>query len=114
MRLTSWHNQEILSSFVKSVAHDCIDLRLDNLHWMTAVELRRLLSNFRLLVRLHTGNVFLSRSTLINDLRTLFPFLKYLTVLTSLDPDGFQDFTAVLNQIPQLEHISMIIQNKKG
>lgn len=81
---------------------------------MTAVDLRRLLSNFRLLVRLHTGNVFLSRSTLINDLRTQFPFLKYLTVLVSLDPDAFQEFLTGLHQIPQLEHISMIIQNKKG
>lgn len=112
--MTSLHNQKILFSFTKEIVHNCIDLRLDNLNWMITADLRRLLASFRLVVRLHTGNVFLSRSTLINDIRTMFPFLKYLTVLVSLDSDGLKEFSTELNQIHQLEHISLILQDKKG
>lgn len=108
------HNQKTLLAFAKEIAHDCVDLRLDNLNWMATADLRRLLASFRLVVRFHTGNVSLSRSTLINDIRTMFPFLKYLTVLVSLDSEGFQEFSTVLNQLHQLEQISMVLQDKKG
>ena len=114
IRLTSLHNEKTILSFAKEVIHDCIDLRLDNLNWMATADLRRILASFRLVVRFHTGNVFLSKSTLINDIRTMFPFLKYLTVLVSIDSDGFQEFLTVLNQLHQLEQISMILQDKKG
>ncbi|CAF2596418.1 unnamed protein product [Rotaria sp. Silwood2] len=119
----------MLLSFVKAIAMYCIDLRIDNLNWMIAADIRRLLSKFRFLVCFHTGNVALSKSTLINDIKILFPFIKYITLLISLDSskisyvstrqcsmidDTFQEICASLNEINQLEHISLVLQDKKG
>jgi hypothetical protein len=96
---------------------------------MTVPDLRRLLSNFRSLVCFHTGNVSLSKSILINDIKILFPFLKSITLLISLDrstssslitrwdsipDDRFQAICASLNQINHLEHISLVLQDKNG
>jgi len=84
---------------------------------MIVADIRRLLSNFRSLVCLHTGNVSLSKSILTNDIQTLFPFLKYITLLISLDDiknNLFQDICASLNQIKQLEYISLVLQDRKG
>ncbi len=107
----------------------CIDLRIDNLNWMTVSDIRRLLSNFRSLVCFHTGNVSLSKSILINDIKNFFPFLKYITLLISLDGssnsslttrrsaitnDLFQEICASLTQINHLEHISLVLQDKNG
>ena len=107
----------------------CVDLRIDNLNWMIVTDLRRLLSYFRLLVSFHTGNVVLSKSTLINDVQTLFPFLKYIPLLISLDDvsessltirrstitdDTLEGICATLNGMKHLEHISLVLQNKKG
>jgi hypothetical protein len=124
IRLSSLHNKNILFSFIKKIAMYCVDLRIDNLNWMIAVDIRRLLSNFRSLVCFHTGNVSLSKSILINDIKILFPFLKYVHLLISLDAsctrqssindDGFQEICAALNQIDQLEHIGLILQDKRG
>ncbi|CAF4132859.1 unnamed protein product, partial [Rotaria sp. Silwood2] len=129
IRLSSLHNKNMLLSFVKAIAMYCIDLRIDNLNWMIAADIRRLLSKFRFLVCFHTGNVALSKSTLINDIKILFPFIKYITLLISLDSskisyvstrqcsmidDTFQEICASLNEINQLEHISLVLQDKKG
>ncbi len=108
------HTKDILFSFVKEIAPYCVDLRLDNLNWMTVADLRRLLSNFRLIVCFHTGNVSLSKSTLIKDIKILFPFIKSINLLISLDANVFEDLCASLNQINQLEHISMVLVDKKG
>jgi radical SAM superfamily enzyme YgiQ (UPF0313 family) len=84
---------------------------------MIVADIRRLLSNFRSLVYFHTGNVSLSKSILTNDIQTLFPFLKYITLLISLDDiknNLFQDICASLNQIKELEYISLVLQDRKG
>jgi len=81
---------------------------------MPVADLRRLLSNFRLIVCFHTGNVSLSKSTLIKDIKILFPFIKSINLLISLDANVFEDLCASLNQINQLEHISMVLVDKKG
>ncbi|CAF3515094.1 unnamed protein product [Rotaria sp. Silwood1] len=129
IRLSSLHNKKILLSFIKEVAMYCVDLRIDNLNWMIVADLRRLLASFRSLVCFHTGNVALSRSTLINDIKILFPFIKYITLLISLDSSKmsysptrqysttdtiFQEICASLNTIDQLEHISLVLQERKG
>ncbi len=114
IRLSSLHNQTILFSFIKEIAQYCVDLRLDNLNWMIATDLRRLLSKFRLLVCFHTGNVSLSKSLLIHDIQRFFPFLKSLNLLLSIDDHGFEDICTSLNQINQLECLSLVLQDKKG
>ncbi|CAF1061872.1 unnamed protein product [Rotaria sordida] len=129
IRLSSLHNKNILLSFVKEIAKYCIDLRIDNLNWMIVVDIRRLLTNFRSLICFHTGNVALSKSTLINDIKIFFPFLKYITLLISLDSsqisslstdqcsitdDTFTEICTSLNEINQLEHISLVLQDKKS
>ncbi|CAF4062614.1 unnamed protein product [Rotaria sordida] len=129
IRLSSLHNKNILLSFVKEIAKYCIDLRIDNLNWMVVVDIRRLLTNFRSLICFHTGNVALSKSTLINDIKIFFPFLKYITLLISLDSsqisslstdqcsitdDTFTEICTALNEINQLEHISLVLQDKKS
>jgi hypothetical protein len=125
IRLSSLHNKNILFSFVKEIAVYCVDLRIDNLNWMNVVDLRRLLSNFRSLICFHSGNVSLSKSTLINDIQIHFPFLKYITLLISLDDlssvhqnfivdNLFQNVCESLRQMNQLEYISLILQDKKG
>ncbi|UJR13817.1 hypothetical protein I4U23_000828 [Adineta vaga] len=129
IRLSSLHNMTTLFSFIKQISMYCVDLRIDNLNWMIVTDLRRLLSYFRLLVSFHTGNVVLSKSTLINDVQTLFPFLKYITLLISLDDvsessltirrstitdDTLEGICATLNGMKHLEHISLVLQNKKG
>ncbi|CAF1244734.1 unnamed protein product [Adineta steineri] len=129
IRLSSLHNKTILFSFTKEIAICCVDLRIDNLNWMITADIRRLLSYFRLLVCFHSGNVSLSKSTLINDIKILFPFLKYVTLLISLDDlslsssttrqnpiidNIFQEICTSLNEINQLEHISLVLQDKKG
>jgi len=88
---------------------------------MIVSDLRRLLSNFRSLVYFHSGNVSLSKSTLINDIQILFPFLKSITLLISLDhissyvdKNLFQDICISLKQINELEYISLVLQDKKG
>lgn len=107
----------------------CVDLRIDNLNWMVVADIHRLLSTFRLLVCFHSGNVSLSKSTLINDVKTFFPFLKYLTLLISLDSltlssssnrpllinaDVFEEICESLTQIHELEHLSLVLQSKMG
>jgi len=121
IRLSSLHNKNILLSFIKEIATYCVDLRIDNLNWMIVSDLRRLLSNFRSLVHFHSGNVSLSKSTLINDIQILFPFLKSITLLISLDhissyvdKNLFQDICISLKQINELEYISLVLQDKKG
>jgi hypothetical protein len=125
IRLSSLHNAEMLLSFVKQTAMYCIDLRIDNLNWMVATDVRRLLSYFRLVVSFHSGNVALSKSALIHDVKSLFPFLKYINLLVSLDDvtsgrqsatadDMFQGICTSLNEMSHLEHISLVLQEKKG
>lgn len=129
VRLSSLHSNETLLPFVKQIAMYCIDLRIDNLNWMVAADLRRILSPFRLAVSFHSGNVALSKSTLVHDVKTLFPFLKYVHLLVSLDnvifasstrrqsalgDETFHGLCASLNTLPQLEHISLVLQEKKG
>ena len=114
VRLTSMHNKDTLFSFGKEVAPYCVDLRLDHLNWMNVADLRRLLAKFHSLVRLHIGNVALSKSTLINDINTLFPFLKQLNLLIALDADVFEDISAALSQIKQLDYLSLVLEDKKG
>ncbi|CAF1573965.1 unnamed protein product [Rotaria magnacalcarata] len=129
IHLSSIQNKHILLSFAKNIAIHCTDLRIDNLNWMIVADMRRLLSNFRSLISFHTGNVSLSNSTLINDIKVLFPFLKYITLLISLDSltilssstrsssinhDVFKDICASLNEINELKHVSLVLQDKKG
>jgi hypothetical protein len=123
------HNEEVLLSFAKQVGMYCVGLRLDYLHWMLTADLRRFLSNFRSVVRFHTGNVALSKRTLVHDIGVLFPFLKYLTLLISFDGSTscsvttgnssitdatFQDLWTSFNQINELEHVSLVLEGKKS
>ena len=116
-------------SFVKEVSMHCVDLRIDNLDWMMVADLRRLLSNFRSLICFHTGNVSLSKTTVVNDMKILFPFLKYITLLLSIDDlttslsstgqtlvfiSTFQEIWESLKEIDQLEYVSLVLQAKKG
>lgn len=114
VRLTSLDNKNTLFSFVKEIGVYCVDLRIDNLNWMVVADLRRLLSNFRSVVYFHSGNVALSKSTLINDIQILFPYLKSIHLLISHNQSIFQDLCLALNQIKQLESISLILEDKKG
>ncbi|CAF0755968.1 unnamed protein product [Adineta ricciae] len=129
IRLSSLHNKAILYSFIKQISMYCVDLRLDNLNWMVVVDIRHLLSHFRLLVSFHTGNVALSKSTLINDVKNFFPFVKYLTLLISVDDsmesclttrqstntdETFHSICTTLNEMQHLEHIVLVLQDKKG
>jgi hypothetical protein len=108
------HNKDILFLFVKNIAQYCLDLRLDNLNWMTIVDLRRLLAKFHSIVYFHTGNVILSKSILINDIKNFFPFIKHLNLLIALDANVFEDIYTSLNQIKQLEYLSLVLEDKKG
>ena len=124
-------------SFVKQVSTSCIDLQLQDLNWLPAVDLRRVLAHFRSLVSLHTGNVALSKRILIDDVKQLFPFLKYLTLSIPLDgraipsfatnqhalktqqdadadDDLFQDVCSSLSEIDQLEYVSFVLSDRKG
>lgn len=114
IRLTSLHNKTILYSFIKEIGGYCIDLRLDNLNWMIVADLRRLLSNFRSVVYFHSGNVSLSKSTIINDILLFFPYLKSLHLLITHDYEIFPDLCLVLNQIKQLESLGLILEDKKS
>ena len=126
------YNEEVLLAFAKQVGMYCVDLRLDYLHWMLTANLRRFLSNFRSVVRFHTGNVVLSKRTLVHDIGALFPFLKHLTLLISFDEspsssvttvnqscstttdDTFQELWTSFNQINELEHVSLVLEGKKS
>jgi hypothetical protein len=120
IRLSSlMHNQETLMAFVKPIAIFCVDLRLDYLHWMNTVDIRRLLLHFRWLVRFHTGNVALSKRTLIHDVQRLFPHVKSLTLLLSLgentfllNNNTFQAICTSLRDMRELESISLIVEDK--
>ena len=124
-------------SFVKQLSASCIDLRLQDLNWLPAADLRRLLAHFRSLVSLHTGNVSLSKRTLIDDVKHLFPFLKYVTLSIPLDgrsvppaavnqsalktnPDAdadddlFHDVCSSLSEMDQLEYVSFVLSDRKG
>ena len=81
---------------------------------MVVTDLRRLLSTFRLLVYFHSGNVSLSKSLLINDIKTFFPFLKSIHLLLAFDEIIFQEISTSLNEINHLEYISFVLENGKG
>ena len=117
-----------LCSFANQVAPYCVDLRLDFLNGMLAADLRRLLSKFNSIVRFHSGNVALSKRLITYDLNNLFPYLKYLHLLVTLDnltlPNAgslhgvdanfIDGLFESLKRIHELEYVSLIFEEKKG
>jgi hypothetical protein len=108
------HTKDVLLSFVRRIGEFCIDLRIDNLNWMTVADLRSILSKFRSVVYFHSGNVVLSRALLTNDIQTLFPFARHMNLLIVWDTAAFEEIWTTLNQIQQLEYLSLVLQDKKG
>lgn len=109
-------NEEQILDFVKQIAMFTVELRLDHLNWINTANLRRILSFFRILVNFHTGNVALSKRTLIHDVSQLFPFLKSfhcLVCLTENSDDEFVQICSSLASMKQLNRISLLLEDEK-